>query len=969
MKKLHTIFLFFISVCLFAQNNGYKLVETANNDPMHAKIYKLDNGLTVYISVNKDAPRVYTNIAVKAGSKNDPSDATGLAHYLEHMLFKGTDKFGTTNYALEKPILDKIEQMYEVYRKTTDEPSRKKIYHQIDSLSLEASKISIANEYDKMMASIGVKGSNAYTSSEQTVYIADIPSNQLEKWLTIEAERFRNPVMRIFHTELEAVYEEKNRSLDNDNYKVYDALYASLFQKHTYGTQTTLGTIEHLKNPSITRIREYLKKYYVPNNIAICMSGDIDPEATVQLIAKKFGDLKSQAVESFNPPVEKTITAPISKEVFGPDAESLMMGYRFPGVTSKDVSIVTIIDKLLANGTAGLLDLNLVQQQKVLNAGTYIDPMKDYSVHAISGEPKEGQTLEQVRDLILGQIEILKKGEFPDWMLAAVINNLKLEDIKKLEDNAARANDMVSAFIWEEKWQDHVNWISEISKITKKEIVEFAKKNYTTNYAIIYKRTGEDKSVQKVTKPEITPVETNRDKQSEFVTAINNIKVTETQPVFVDFSKEITISKTNKQVPVWYKSNTENNLFELHYLIDIGSANDKLLPIAADYLPYLGTSNYDAATLQQEFYKLACSYEVNYGEDQITLSLKGLNDNLEKAITLFEEFISKAKPDQESLDNLILDIIKKREDAKLNKQTILFRGLYNYGMYGKISPFTNILSEGELKQLKAEQVTELIHNLTTFPHKVLYYGSTSADNIVSLLNKLHLTPNASEFKKVQAAQRFIEQPTDSTKVLFVEYDMKQVELIMLSKDKLYDRTQVPTTTIFNEYFGVGMSSIAFQELRESKALAYTVTSAFRIPQRKERSSYFYAYIGTQADKLPEAIKGMTELINNMPASENTFNSVKGALTQKLRTERITKSKILFSYENAQRLGINDDIRKDIFEMAQNYTLNDVKQFQMQHVKNRNYTILVLGKKELLDMKVLEGYGNVTFLTLQDVFGY
>ena len=256
--------------------------KTVPNDPLNARIYKLDNGLTVYMTVYKNAPRIQTYIAVGAGSKNDPKTATGLAHYLEHMVFKGTDRYGAKDYSQEEPLLNQIEMLYESYRQTTDTLIRKKIYHKIDSISGAAAKYAIANEYDKMLTSIGAQGTNAYTWMEQTVYVNDIPSNQIDKWLAIESERFRKPVMRLFHTELEAVYEEKNRGLDNDGIKAWEALFAGLWQKHPYGTQTTIGTIDHLKNPSLTEIKKFYNSWYVPNNMAICLSGDFDPDSLIK---------------------------------------------------------------------------------------------------------------------------------------------------------------------------------------------------------------------------------------------------------------------------------------------------------------------------------------------------------------------------------------------------------------------------------------------------------------------------------------------------------------------------------------------------------------------------------------------------------------------------------------------------------------------------------------------------------------
>ena len=202
------------------------------------------------MSVNKDEPRIQANIAVRVGGKNDPAETNSSRPLFEHLMFKGTERFGTTDYAAEKPLLDQIENLFEVYRKTKDEDKRKEIYHQIDSISYQASLLAIPNEYDKLMSAISATGTNAYTSYDVTCYTENIPSNEIENWAMIQADRFEHPVIRGFHTELETIYEEKNMSLTSDGRKMNEAMLTALFPSHPYGTQTVLGTQENLKDPS-----------------------------------------------------------------------------------------------------------------------------------------------------------------------------------------------------------------------------------------------------------------------------------------------------------------------------------------------------------------------------------------------------------------------------------------------------------------------------------------------------------------------------------------------------------------------------------------------------------------------------------------------------------------------------------------------------------------------------------------------
>ena len=940
--------------------------ESVPNDPLNARIYKLDNGLTVYMTVYKNAPRIQTYIATRAGSKNDPHDATGLAHYLEHMLFKGTDKYGSKDFAKEKPELDKIEQLYEVYRKTKDDTKRKELYHQIDSISGYASTFAIANEYPKMLTSIGAKGTNAYTSLDQTVYVNDIPSNQLDKWTSIEAERFRNPVLRLFHTELEAVYEEKNRTLDNDGRKVSEAMLAALFPTNTYGTQTTIGTIDHLKNPSLTEIRKFYEKYYLPNNMAVCLSGDFDPDATIRLIDEKMGSWKSKPLTPYQPAIEKPITQSITKEVFGPQAENLVLAFRLGGVHTADADLVFLVDELLSNGKAGLIDLDLNQKQKVLNAASSLWDPKDYSIHMLSGSPKNGQSLEEVKDLLLQEIEKIKRGDFPDWLLPAIISNVKLKEIKSYESNASRASAFVDAFINDVKWTDHVHRNERLSKITKQQLIDFVKKNYHSNYVLVYKRVGEDKAVQKVVKPAITPIEVNRADRSNFVKEIQEKAVPEIQPVFLDYDKDITKLKIKNNIEVLYTPNTENKTFNLYYLIDMGSNQEKKLKIAIEYLQYLGTRELTPAQIQEEFFKLGCSFGVYTSAEEVRLSLTGLTENFDKALQLFEKLLTTAQPNEEALTNLIADVKKQRANAKLNKQLILQSALVSYAKYGKTSPFTNVLSAAELDNLKASELTDLLHQLTSYEHRMLYYGSQTTEELISSINKFRLLP--ASLKPVPAPVTFNEV-TPNTTVYVVDYDMKQAEVMLLARDVAYNKNIVPEINMFNQYFGGGFGSVVFQEIRESKALAYSVYCSYSNADKKTDNNYVISYIGTQADKLPEAMAGMMSLINNMPESETSFKNSKEAILQSIRSERITKTGILFSYENAKKLGLDYDIRKDVFLKVPEMNLTTIKNFEQTHLKERKYNVLTLGKKEALDLKTLEKYGTVTFLTLEDIFGY
>jgi len=257
--------------------------------------------------------------------------------------------------------------------------------------------------------------------------------------------------------------------------------------------------------------------------------------------------------------------------------------------------------------------------------------------------------------------------------------------------------------------------------------------------------------------------------------------------------------------------------------------------------------------------------------------------------------------------------------------------------------------------------------LTGFQHKILYYGPENITNLTIALNKEHRIPDM--LKPVPEAKKFEQKATDNSKVYTVDYDMKQAEIIMLSKSGGFNKEMVPVVRLFNEYFGGSMNSIVFQEIRESKGLAYSAYAGYRTPVQPYQNYYLFSYIGTQMDKLPEAMKAMMGLFNNMPESEKAFNSSKEAIINKIRTERITKAQVLFNYLNASKFGLTYDIRKDVYNKVPKMKFADLKTFQETYIKSKNFTIMVLGKKSEMDKNTLSSYGPVQDLDLKTVFGY
>jgi predicted Zn-dependent peptidase len=942
--------------------------KTIPADPLKARFYTLKNGLTVILSVNKKEPRIRALIPVRAGSKTDPADHTGLAHYLEHMMFKGTEKFGSLDWSREKPLLDSIDALYEVYNHTTDTAQRAAIYRNIDRISGEAAKYAIANEYDKMMAAMGGQGTNAFTSVEETVYTESIPSTSIDKFLTLQAERFRDPVFRIFHTELEAVYEEKNRGLDNDARKVNEKLMAALFPTHNYGQQTTIGTIEHLKNPSLKEIRKYYYANYVPNNMAIILAGDFDPDYVIKQIDEKFSYMQPKLVKEYNPAPEKPIAAPIIEEVLGPDAESVDIGFRLPGdMDTKSGLLLNALSAILYNGKAGLLDLNLNKKQVVLNASAFVDDMKDYSVLTLTARNKSDQTLEQVKDLLLDQINLIKKGNFDESLISAIVDNKKFSLLQGLENNNNRVFRLLDPFVISkgETWPADVSELDDMSKLTRKDIVDFANKWLGDNYVCVYKRKGEDKSVVKVAKPPITPVEVNRDAQSDFLKMVNAMPATPVKPQWLDYTKDFQ-RKNIGNTELLYVQNKDNEIFRLRYRLEMGSYNSKLLSIAAQYLQYLGTDKMSAEDISKQFYYLACNFNIGVSTEFSTVTITGLQKNMEKAASLFENLLTNCKADDKALAALKARILKTRSNTKLNKASIL-SGLRFYAMYGAKNPFNNQLTNDELNALKAQDLVDLLHGLLQYKHIIIYYGPLSLQDAAVAIGKVHNLP--SSFIPYPSGTNFEKIQQTNNTVLFTDYDMVQAEISWVRNTTDYNPNDETLVEVFNEYYGGGMGSVVFQTLRESKALAYSTFAFYQEPMKQHDKYSMIGYIGCQADKLNEAIAGMNDLLNTMPESEKLLETCKKSLKNDLETERYTEDAVVNQYLADQKKGLDRDIRKDVYDNFEKINFNELRQFAKQNISEKPYTYCIVASEKKIKMEDLSKYGQVKKLTLEEVFGY
>ena len=945
----------------YTDKNGYSY-KRVEGDENGVRIYTLKNGLKVYLAQNTDAPRIQTYIPVKTGSNNDPSDNTGLAHYLEHMMFKGTSKLGTLDWQKEKVLLEQISDLYEEHKAEQNPEKKKEIYRKIDEISQEASKYAIANEYDKAISSLGASGTNAHTWLDETVYKNNIPNNELEKWLKIEQNRFSDLVLRLFHTELESVYEEFNRAQDNDGRLVHYALMEELFPKHPNGQQTTLGKSEHLKNPSMKAIHQYFNDFYVPNNMAMVLVGDLEFDETILLVDKYFGELKYKELPKKEQIVEEPLTQIIEKTVKSPSAKRLHLAWRTDSYGTQEERLASVVAQILSNsGEAGLLDLNVNQNQKALRAVAYQSGFKQYGMFTMVIVPKENQSFDKAKNLLLEQIDLVKKGEFPDWLISAIVNDLKLQKLKALETADGLASELYSAFINNRTWEQELNEISEYEKITKEDVVKFAQDFFKDNYVLIKKAKGTNKNLIRVDNPGITPVKINREAQSEFLTEILNEKSTDIQPEFINYQEEIQEFLV-KDKKVSFVKNRYNDIAQVHLIYNMGTDNDKELSLAIDVLQFLGTEKFLPYQLKEEFYKIGISYDFITNADNFRISLSGLEENVAKGLDLMKHWITSVKPEMEVYEGVVQLILESREVNKNDKNKIM-TALVQYAKFGEFSRFSDVISEERLSEIKVDELTDKIKNLIRFPYEIFFYGKDfdgfkkNAENYIE--ESIFEIPEARNYP----------EPETENNVYFIDYDMVQVEMCKVGRAGLVSVSNFGKINVFNEYFGRGLSSVVFQELRESKSLAYSAYVSYNNASEIGKHNYVVTYIGTQANKINLAIDAMDGLMQEMPKIELQFENAKNSALKQIATTRIKRTNIFFNYFNLRKLNIDSDVRKEVYSEIETLTINDLDRFYNSEIKPVKYNVVLIGKRENLNFEAVKGLGDLQELTLENIFGY
>lgn len=959
------IFLIIGTFAFVVSGNAYCQVKATAT--LKVSKYVLDNGLTVILNEDHSKPLVFGGVVTKAGSKNDPSDHTGIAHYLEHMLFKGTEEMGTTDYEKEKPFLFRIYALYDSLSQTTDITKRKEIQKLINEQSLKAGEYTVPTEIDKLIKSIGGTGMNAFTAEEMTFFHNAFPPNQVDKWLELYSSRFINPVFRSFQSELEVVYEEKNRSMDNFVFPLIEAFQKNLYKKHPYGQQNALGTIEHLKNPSLNAMYEFYKTYYVANNMALVMCGDFNTDEVLPVIKEKFGKWKSGTFPKFPEYKEEPFKG---RELVNVKLTPIKLGIiGFRTVPNGDTSEITldVCNRILSNtGQTGVLD-KLILDNKLL-AAQYI-PLgqnNDYGASVFLFVPKIlGQSLENAETLIMGQFAKLRKGDFDDWLLGAVKKDMYKEFEMSLEAFDSRSTLLAQAFAQNRDIDDYLSYTNKVKKITKEDVMKAADKYYNENYLVLFSKMGFPKK-EKLEKPGFEPVKPKADAESPFAIKFNKMEGKIPTADFVNFSEDITITELKKGITLYYTENPENDIYTLTFKYGVGNYKIPQLNFAAELMNYAGTKTKTLTEVKAAFQKIGCTYSFSSDENFMSIELTGIEDDLESALILLQDIISNPVVDKAKMKNIIdgEQSSRKLEDADAPS---VAQALVQYVRKKEKSTFLNRLSMKEIKALNTDSLLEVFKKGMGYELQIHYVGSkyTSA-NVQELMNSNMVF--GTDLKTSESPVVINDEVyTENTVYFLNRKDALQSQIYFYIKGEDYTTDKEAQIDAFNDYFGGGFSGLVIQEIREYRSMAYTAGAKYSIPALAGKRSSFIGYIGTQADKTVEAINVFDSLLLYMPEKKERIETIKNSLIQEAFASRPDFRQLSQEVVNWKLKGYYEDPSKFKLETYKKLTFDDILSFYNTNIKGKPIVICLVGDKKRLNMKDIAKFGKIIEIKESSLF--
>ena len=915
--------------------------------------YKLDNGLTVMLWEDHDAPDVTGYVVVRAGAVDEPAEYTGLAHYLEHMLFKGTQKIGALDWEAEKPIYDSIIALYDQYSEATDPKVREELATQINECSMRQAKISSLEDFFVLLDLIGAEGVNAYTSYDLTAYHNSFPAAEMYRWLTIFSDRLINPVFRTFQAELENVFEEYNMYANDPSSQAQKQLMADMFKGCPY-ERDVIGKPEHLKNPRLSKLIEFYNTWYVPNNMALIIVGDFDTETTKPMIAETFSRLQPKELP------ERPTYPEVSFE--GNPTKHYNLGYNpelflvYNGVKEgdPDADVLEFVCALLSNGHVGLLD-KVETKGDVTSAGVYPYSMRNTGriiVEAIPYYDANQQMFEsdaQTKALIMKEIDKIKKGDISDELIASVKSLYDQSKKWQEESSSYKMSALVDAFTYGKPIDDIFTANEKIQNLTKEEIVRVAKKYFDAPYMTVsFDEATKTWKANPIPKPNIKPVEPSHE-ETDYAKAFKQLPFGQIKRTFNNFN-DVQVSTIAENVTLHYTPNTKNDIFSLTLRYGVGEHEMPLLPYATALMHdagIMGATNIEGKDFDQQINDLHSYVGYSCDDSYFYITINGEEANYEKVMNLVTRQLLMPYLEQKQLDNLkggeFFSRLSRQKRTAVQKSALL-----QYALYGKKSAYLDEVPFADIWQLGLPRVQSLIAQAREYALDVFYCGTLPKEKLIANLPLTEgMKPSNSPF--IQDRQSY-DKPT----VLFLpNSNVQQADIYFYINGRPYDIASDVQSDAFNQYMSGGFTGLIMYEIREKRSMAYTAYGVDRTAQLPGKDCFFYGYIGTQSDKVVDAISTYMDILTDMPKDSTNLVALKAALKQAGQTAKPSMRGMASTFEYWQRLGYKDDPAKVNAAAIDNLTFEDIEKFYEDNIKGKPVTVILMGDPKKINLKEIE----------------
>ena len=935
---------------------------------LKVKEYRLENGLTVWLNEDHSQPKVFGAVVVKAGAKDCPD--TGIAHYFEHMMFKGTDRIGTLDYESEKVLLDSIAMKYDELAMTEDTAARARLQKEINELSIRSSEYVIPNEFNRLINRFGGSGLNAATSYDATIYFNTFSPQYMVQWAEINSERLINPVFRLFQSELETVYEEKNMYGDFIGGQVMDTLMARYFGPHPYA-YPIIGSTKNLKNPRLTEMHKFFEDYYVASNMALILSGDFDAQQVMPILEKAFSRIRSGNA----PKQEKVMLPPFNgretmKVKFPiPFIKAMGLGFRGVSANHEDQVALNIAVNLLnnANGT-GYLD-KLMVEHKLMGALAINESMNEAGILAVAIMPKLLiQSYSSAEKMVWDEINRVKNGDFSDEMF----NSLKLEQKRQyassLENIDSRATIMMNLFSQGKSWNDYLNEVARIESITKEDVVRVAQKYFSNNYLCVTKSTGKYPK-DNLPKPAFSPVvPRNADASSSYAKQLEKIPEQQVAPRIIDFEKDVKTSKLTPLVTLYTTPNPLNDIFTLNISYGIGALEQPELMQLTNYLQLLGTESLSFEQFRSRLQSIGSTLAFDVTPDAFVMKVTGFDNHIDETMELVGDFIRHAKADDKKLRQIV-DDAKVSEKAFFKSGDNVASALLEQVKYGDQSRYLRKLSLSQIKKLKGKDMLAIYDKVRSVQCDLHYCGTLPVEKVIGTIRQ-HLPLERTTVASNSPYYRELKQ-YDRPTVFFIDMpDMAQSIVYGYVKgDPVDDKASRHASRLFSVYFGGDMSSLMFQEIREFRSFAYRTSGRYQLPNHahKGTAGSFTAMLSTQSDKTLDALGVLDSLIREMPLKPERMEAVKQTLVNRINNDYPPFRNLSEKVASARMEGFDRDPAEEFLRDIATMDMQDISRFYREQISGRPVVYVIAGNRKHIEMKKLAEYGTIIKVKKKDIY--